>query len=215
MGTVNISADQRQRPDDQNRRGDGISMSLPELLGRVHDAARGERVSVGNVVDAFGPRAYGPMFFVVGLVMVSPLGAIPGAPALSAVLIMLIAVQMTFRHRAPWLPKRLRAVSGDSRRFNDAVDRIEPWLDRLAVIARPRYRSLLRRPAPLVLAAVHVMLAASMFPLGLVPFGVLAPALVVMVLGLAQATDDGLLATLAGGAALAVAIATATQLPLP
>lgn len=190
-------------------------MSLPEMLERVHAAARGKRVSVGDLVDAFGTRAYGPMFFVVGVAAASPIGAIPGAAVLSAILITLIAVQMTFRRGAPWVPTRLRAASVESDRFNAAIGRLEPWLDRLGMVAKPRHPWLLRRPAPLVLAGVHIALAGSMLPLALVPFGVLAPALVVAVLGLAQATDDGLLTALAGGAATAVAIAAATQLPWP
>ena len=79
------------------------------LLG-LAETAEGERVSLGDMVDAFDARAYGPLIVLFAAPNVLPV-ALPGISAvLGAPLILLTAQLMLGLHR-PWLPGFLRRRS--------------------------------------------------------------------------------------------------------
>ena len=51
-----------------------------------------DRASIGNIVEAFGSRSYGPVLLVPALIGISPVGGIPGVPTFLALTLLLIAV---------------------------------------------------------------------------------------------------------------------------
>ena len=63
-------------------------------------------------------------------------------PTLSALLIMLVAGQLVFGKRAPWVPGRLRQMSFERARFRAAVEKVRPWTERIDRLLKPRLRAL-------------------------------------------------------------------------
>jgi hypothetical protein len=184
--------------------------SVAGILARLAALAGDTRVSVGTLVDALGQRTYGPLLFTIGVIALSPLGAIPGASVICATLIVLTAVQMSLRAHAPWLPDRLRRLDVDGARGRRAIAVMAPrlrWLDRLA---RPRWHWLLAPPLSHAVALGLCLLATLMYPLALVPFGVMPVAAAVTVIGLGLLCTDGLVIA----AALAVTLAAAVAVPV-
>jgi len=184
--------------------------SVAGTLGQLKAAAEAPRVSLGTLVDELGQRTYGPLLFSIGVIAISPLGAIPGASVILATLIILMAVQMSLRAHRPWLPERLRRVAVDGARSRRAIAAMEPrlrWLDR---VARPRWPWLLAKPALHVVVLGLCALAVLMYPLALVPFGVLPVAAAITVIGLGLLCADGLVIA----AALAVTLAAAVLVPV-
>jgi hypothetical protein len=167
--------------------------AVTSVLDDLKSATYGQQTSIGNMLDAFGQGAYGPLLFVIGLLALSPIGAIPGVSILSGTLIVLLGVQMLFRDGAPWAPETLRRLKVDSNRAQRSIDWAEPYVKKAGAVTRPRYTTLLSRPGLYGVVAALVVLAATMYPLALIPWGVIPAAAGVTVLGLGLLARDGIM----------------------
>jgi hypothetical protein len=98
---------------------------------------------------------------------------------------------------APWVPRWLGRASVDRDRARHAITRVRPWVERLAVVVRPRLRPLTRPPWRSGPILVIIATALSMYPLAIVPGGAGPPSLAITVFGLALTVEDGLLVLLA------------------
>ncbi|MBK1667854.1 hypothetical protein CKO28_07380 [Rhodovibrio sodomensis] len=182
---------------------DGGSDSIKGTLQALKRAAEAERVSLGTLIDQLGQRTYGPLLFTIGLIAMSPIGAIPGASVVCATVVVLLAVQMSFGSRAPWVPGMLRRLEVDGDLSRRSIRRVEPYLRWLDRVTRARWTALLSRPALHAVVLGLCTLAVLMYPLALVPWGVFPVAGAITVIGLGLLTADGLLTAL--GLALALA----------
>src|SRR5579862_6186755 len=79
-------------------------LPLSELLVTVTDG-REDGVTVGDLVSHFGPRAFGAVLFVFAVPNLLPLP--PGTSTLLGLPLLLIALQLAFGGRKPWIPKSL------------------------------------------------------------------------------------------------------------
>ncbi len=201
------TADEKDRSEGRE---DG-ALTVSEVFARAVEAAEGPTVSVGAILRSFGARAYGPLLFVVGVIMVSPVGAIPGAPAVCVLLVMLLMGQSVVRRGPPWIPRRLARVEIDSGRLRHALEKTLPWFHRIERVVRPRLTGLVRPPLTHLWALACILIALTMLPLGFVPFGAAVPALALAIIGLGLMSLDGVL-VLAGvavsGAAFWLGLAT-------
>lgn len=167
--------------------------AVTSVLDDLKSATHGDQTSIGDMLDAFGQGAYGPLLFVIGLLALSPIGAIPGVSILSGTLIVLLAVQMLFREGAPWAPKSLRRLKVDSSRAQRSINWAEPYVKKAGAVTRPRYPQLLSRPGIYAVVAALVVLAVTMYPLALIPWGVMPAAAGVTVMGLGLLARDGIM----------------------
>ncbi|MGJ8545741.1 MAG: exopolysaccharide biosynthesis protein [Sulfitobacter sp.] len=178
--------------------------SLNGVLDALEDQAKSHgTVTVGDVVQALGGRGFGPLLVVAALLVISPLGGVPGFPTAMAVLIGLIAVQMVAQRQHLWLPKilRERGVKGD--KLSGAVDKLRGaagWIDKHFGGRVPR---LVEPPMPSIAAALIAVLCLLVPPSEVIPFAALLPMGGIAVLGLALTLRDGVLMGI--GIALAVA----------
>ena len=169
------------------------TMSISDVLGKLRDTAGDTEMSVEAVLSAFGRRAYGPIVFVVGVVSFSPLGAIPGASILFGSLIVILMVQYIARDSAPWVPSWIRERSVPGKQAQQAIDKVTPYFERIETFVRPRYHHLVTVPWTYVVAVICIGLALTMYPLALVPWGVMPPSAALIVFGLGLMSADGLL----------------------
>src|SRR5690606_20602698 len=85
--------------------------NITEVLEQVEEKTEGEaRISIGEFLDTFEHRGYGPLLLIIALLIVLPTGGIPGIPTLLGLIIILIASQLAWGRSAPWLPKWLRKL---------------------------------------------------------------------------------------------------------
>ncbi|MBM9595919.1 exopolysaccharide biosynthesis protein [Roseitranquillus sediminis] len=185
-----------------NRDQHAVESILDELKGT---AKEGDRISVGESVEALGHRGYGPLLFVPALIEISPIGGIPGVPTILALIILLFAVQIAWGRDHMWLPGFLERRSVSTDRMKGAVDKSRPvgrWLDRWFHGRLPR---LTGKPARRIAACVVILLCLSVPPLELIPFASTAPMAAIAAFGLAITLRDGLLMML--GFALTVVAA--------
>lgn len=168
-------------------------MSISEVLDTLQETASQERTSVDDVLTAFGRRAYGPILFVIGVVSMSPVGAIPGASILLGSLVGILMVQYIVRNSSPWIPRWIKKKSVAGEKARAAIDKSKPYFEHVERVVRPRWPMLTNAPWTHIVGLTCVALALTMYPLALVPWGVMPPSLAIAVLGLGLMSTDGLL----------------------
>ena len=161
----------------------------------------GSKVTVADVLDAFGDRAFGALLAVFA----APL-ALPMPPGVSAILgapLIFIAFQQMIGRPTLWLPKALMKRSMRRAEFQTMTVRLRPHLKRLERHLRPRLQFLYGPIADRFIGAVCVPLAVIVFlP---IPFGNMLPSFAIAAFGFGLLERDGL-AGLVGGVAAAISV---------
>lgn len=180
--------------------------SLDEILKALNDSAdEGDTVTVDEIRDHLGKGALGSALLVLGLLALSPLGDIPGTPSIMAVLIVLIAGQMALGREQAWLPAWLASRSIKTKYLRKATSLGRPVFGFFSRFLRQRMSHLTEGGSARVVAGACVLLALTLPPLEVVPFGATVPSTGIAGFGLALVTRDGLLVILTVGVMLAIA----------
>ncbi|WP_051279245.1 exopolysaccharide biosynthesis protein [Hellea balneolensis] len=166
---------------------------LEDILKRAREAAGGEKVDLVDLVKAFGDRAFGPVMILCSLFLMTPIGAIPGLPAAFGLVVIIFALQLLFRRPHPWMPSILRKVKISDSALEKTQDKVSPFLRKIDSVIRPRLPWVTSGPMQAFTALLAIILAATLLPLGMVPFGVVAPAFIIGLLGLGITARDGVL----------------------
>ena len=167
---------------------------LQSVLDQIETALDGsDSVDLKTVVEAFGNRSFGPVMVLCGLCMMTPLGAIPGIPPAFGIIIIVFALQLLFRRNTPWMPEVLRRVKIPSDKLSKVQAKVRPVLAKIDGIIRPRLQWAATGPMQVFISIVAIILSLTFFPLGMVPFGVVAPAFIILLFGLGITARDGIL----------------------
>lgn len=174
---------------------DRDALRLADIADRIIDKTEeSEKISVDDMMAAVGRRAFGPLLLVFALIAAAPIiGSIPGASVITGSIIALIAVQLLVRRRTPWIPRALSRLEMDSGKMRFAMEKMRPSLQRVDRFVRPRWQALVGEPWVYLTAAICLVMAALMYPLALVPWGVMPPLLALIALSLGMTSHDGLL----------------------
>ena len=166
----------------------------------------GASVDLKTVVEAFGNRSFGPIMILCGLCMMTPLGAVPGIPPAFGVIVIVFALQLLFRRKTPWMPEILRKVRIPAEKLLKVQKKIQPVLAKIDGIIRPRLKWAATGPMQVLISVVAIILSLTFFPLGMLPFGVVAPAAIILLFGLGITARDGVLTLLGLSLSLGVFI---------
>jgi hypothetical protein len=173
-------------------------VDLEELLEQLESAGgRGKEVSVREVRDAIGRRAFAPLLLLVSLVGFTPLGGIPGVPTALAVIVILVAGQVALSRRHLWAPAFVLDRQVEKRKLQKSARALKPfarWVDK---VIRPRLTFLTEPPWSAVIAVTCVLLALTVPPFELVPFVDLPLWGAMVAFSLALFAHDGVLAIIA------------------
>ncbi len=182
---------------------------LEGVLDRLLERTEGEEsVGLKDVFDAFSGRLYGPLMLIPSLILLTPLGGIPGMPIVVAILLVLVAGQRVLGLTRPWLPKRLVEGTVKRKKLESAFGKLRPWAKRVDAVLRPRLTVLVEGPMERVIALMIVAVGLSVPVFGLVPMAAAIPGLAAVLLSLAITGRDGLLViaswvVIAGGVGVA------------
>jgi hypothetical protein len=179
-----------------------FSAVLREMTQRLGNG----RVTIGDLIDAFGKRGHAALLILLGAPNMLPL-PLPGLSMLSGLPLLFVTVQIALGRPVPWCPDRLRARSIDRADFLRITGFVLPRLERLERIVRPRW-SVLTMGLPRRTLGVFAMLLAVTLILPL-PFGNGLPGLALAIIGLALLERDGLLVIVGGVTGLAGAAVVA------
>jgi len=166
---------------------------LTSILDTARAAADGTEVDLKALIAAFGDRAFGPVMILCGLFMMTPIGMIPGLPAAFGLIVSVFALQILFRRKHPWMPEFLRKIKVSDEKLEKTRKAVTPVLSRIDNIIHPRLSWMTSGPAQVLTALLAILLSITLVPLGMVPFGVVAPAFIIGLLGLGITARDGVL----------------------
>jgi len=165
---------------------------LSQLLRELGDDGKGAKISVREVVDHFGHRAFGAVLFTFALPNVLPLP--PGASGVLGLPLVLVAPQLMLGAKTLWLPAWLDNRQIDRAGLKRALAGFLPTLEKVERVSSPRWTGLFGPVADRVLGLVCVLLALVLaLP---IPLGNMLPGAAIATLSLALVQRDGLLGVL-------------------
>lgn len=184
------------------------------VLDDLKKSGRDEAVSAGEILRAFERRSLGVLLTVFGLIAVLPvIGDIPGASILIGTLILIAIGQSFMGGGALWMPDFVRRREIRRETFDRSIETARPWIAWVDRLLKPRLTALVAgRTQRCTISVAAALLAVTFYPLAFVPFGVNAPALGVLALGLGLIACDGLMVLLGYACAAVTAYVLFTPL---
>lgn len=180
------------------KRGGRLSEILEGLAG---DEAR-ERVSIADLFEAMGDRAFGALILIFALPNVFPTP--PGTSALTGAPLIFLSAQLMLG-QLPWLPKIIANRSMLRTDFAAVVIRMAPWLARGERMLKPRMGFLVYPPAEYLVGLFCLVLSIILaLP---IPLGNILPAIAICLFSFGILERDGLcvlLGSVVGTASLVV-----------
>lgn len=185
------------------RPGGGHGRSVSTLLAEFGKKSGGERIGLGELIDAFARRGHGLLLLLFALPGMVPI-YIPGLGAVFGLPLALISVQMLLGRQQPWLPKKFKDRSLDRADYERLIGRAIPYFARFERLLRPRLVGFVdlagQRVAGLFCLALSLLLSLPL-PLTNIPLSI-----PIALMGLALVAHDGILMILGlvlGAAAIA------------
>ncbi|MFG1479595.1 exopolysaccharide biosynthesis protein [Xanthobacter sp. V4C-4] len=170
-----------------------------ELLAAVLSAQEGEKVAIGDLINALRNRAFGILFLIFGIPNCIPMP--PGVPVICGIILGLIGLQMAMGRQELWLPERIARRTFSRAMLETIVARSRPYIEKFERLSRPRYEQFAGPTARRIVGATVVLLGFTL--LLPIPFlGNLPPGFAVCVFGLGLVERDGLVILAGFGATL-------------
>jgi hypothetical protein len=166
--------------------------SASAVLRSVIDRATGETISIGEIVDAFGERAFGFVLILFSLPNCVP--APPGVAGIVGTPVLIFGLQMMLGHRRPWLPGFVLRRTVSTATFRKLIDIAEPRLKKLESFCRPRLTALFGPWGDRLVGFFAFLCAVSV----LIPFpGTnFPPSIALVIVSIAVMEEDGVLLSL-------------------
>jgi len=175
---------------------------ISDVLLGLADGASSERITVGEIVAALGPRGFSLLFFILGLPNSLPMP--PPIALVSGFLMVFISLQIVIGRSMPWLPQTVLKNSVGRNELAKAVDKAMPWVKWIERLAQPRFdvfsNPVSWRALGVALLMISLALLFALPVVGQIPLGI---ALCLIGLGLVE--HDGYL-VVAGFAVGAIGI---------
>jgi hypothetical protein len=173
--------------------GDG-PLSFSQVLDTIENAGNAEKVTLGEILDGFGQRAFGPFLLVPALIAILPIvGALPGVSLLTAGLSLAVAIELLLGRRGFHLPSRVRHIVIRRKVLATSLRFVRPLARFSERFIRPRLSGLVNGGATQIVGALAVTLALLMLIGALVPGAIVPPAIAMIILALGLTSRDGVL----------------------
>ncbi|APE27582.1 exopolysaccharide biosynthesis protein [Aurantiacibacter gangjinensis] len=177
-----------------------------DILDRLEELAKDQDdVTVGRIVNTFGPRTFGPAIMLPAMLEITPLGAVPGMPTVLAVIILLVAAQKMLGRTCLWLPGIItnRTIGDETlAKSTSKLRGIAGWLDRHF---HRRWMFMTQTPFSQIAAGIVVLLCLIVPFLEVLPFASSVPMIAIAGFGLAVLVRDGVLMAFALAISLVLA----------
>jgi hypothetical protein len=158
---------------------------LLRILADSH--AEAAQITIGEMMQAFGERAFGLLMILFCLPNLIPL---PGIGSLFGIPLIFVTLQMAFGRKSPWLPSGIAGKAMEGAALKKMVDAVEPRMQRIEGVLRPRWTFLF---SPFMDRAIGVFATLCAISI-IIPFpGTnFPPAVGLILISLAVTAEDGL-----------------------
>jgi hypothetical protein len=167
-------------------------------------------ISVADILNAFGDRAFGALMLVFAAPNILPLP--PGTSAVLGAPLLFVTAQLMTGRTSLWMPRLICERSISRNVFSTLTSKLKPVLQRSERYLKPRLTGLLQPASERIIGAACLLLALILFlP---IPFGNIPPALAISAFALGILERDGVAAllgwvTTAGSLLILAAISSA------
>ncbi|TVR09836.1 MAG: exopolysaccharide biosynthesis protein [Salinarimonadaceae bacterium] len=159
------------------------------VLRAVLDTAPGDTISIRDIVEAFGERAFG--FVIILFSLPNCIPAPPGMNSIFGLPVVLFAMQLALGFKRPWLPRRIMDKTFKVSTLRKIVDVAEPRLRRVEGLCRPRLVNLFGPRGDRLIGVFAVLLGLCVIvPL---PGTNMLPSIGLVVLSIAIMQEDGVI----------------------
>ena len=161
--------------------------TFSEVIERLgHGEAR--KLSIGDIVYAFGDRAFGAVMLLVAIINMLPWP--PGGTTLTGAPLVLLSLELAVGREHLWLPKWTMAVSVDRAAYRKLSGRFLPVIRSIERLSRPRLYPLTSALSQAVIGLTCLLLSVVLvLP---IPLGNIAPAFAIAFFSLGIMQRDGL-----------------------
>ena len=160
-------------------------VALSRLLGQLCEG--NGPLTVGEMVDHFGERAFGALLFAFSVPNLLPLP--PGSSTVLGLPLLILAPQLMLGVKAPWLPKALKRRSVDRAVLAKAFSKLIPRLRQLERVTQPRLDVMFGGIGDrLIGLAITLLALVLILP---IPFGNMLPAASVAAFSFGLVQRDG------------------------
>ncbi len=166
---------------------DNIS-DLMEKLART----RRDMLSVDDVLSTFGNRATAPLIALFGIILMTPIAAIPGSPIIFSGIIMLLAGQSLFTNQF-WVPQFIRKREAKGDKVREGLKKAIPYVQKVERLMKVRLTSMTGTPWDHIATVYILLLALMTYPTGFIPGALIPPGASIAILAMAKFHQDGLL----------------------
>ena len=164
-----------------------LGKTLKDLLGTENQHG----LSIQEITTAVGEKGFGLLLVVLSLPSALPVPA-PGYSTPFGIVIALVALQLSFSRRTLWLPRMLANIRIKPKLAYSMLSSASNFLLKVERYIKPRQRWIRSRLGQLGLSIVIIIMAfLMMLP---VPLTNTFPAIVIFIIGVGLAEEDGLLA---------------------
>ncbi|ACK72746.1 Exopolysaccharide synthesis ExoD [Gloeothece citriformis PCC 7424] len=166
-----------------------------ELNRYFFEEERASDVKIGDILTLAGERIFGFLLVILSLPSALPVPA-PGYSIPFGILIFLLAVQLIFGAKTPWMPAKMMQGSMKLETVQKFVKMGLPWLRRIEALTKPRLTYIcISLPGRIIIGvAIALMAISMMIP---IPGTNTLPAMGIFVTAFGLQEDDGFI-SLAG-----------------
>jgi hypothetical protein len=177
---------------DESFHGETVPPALPtsDLLIRIVENCPDGPISIGDLIDGLGDRAFGILFLMLTLPTAVP--GPPGMPTAFGIPLLIFTAQLALRYDRPWMPEFIRRRRFSRNALLGVLRRVRPALARLESICRPRMLRLTERKGECRLGAFFFLCTIVLVNPIPIPFSHLPLAIALVVLSLGYVERDGI-----------------------
>ena len=193
-------------PNKQTQSEGAQHCSLAETLELTLSSQDQQGPSIDQLTQAVGDKGFGLLLIILSLPSALPVPA-PGYSTPFGIAIALISLQMLVGCHSVWLPERIKRIRIAPKIATKMIGAASKFLRTIEHLIKPRQRWIRSRAGQSCLAGVVLIMSClMMLP---IPLTNTFPAMVIFMIGVGLAEDDGLLAIAAFAVGLcAVALYT-------
>lgn len=183
---------------DQSQAHDERPLPLSQRLAQIAEQSGPDRIALSELARQLHSRVWGGLLVIFAAINVIPLP--PGTNTVIAIPLVLISAQMVFGRASPWFPARIDRRGVTKVELETLIAKMG-WLEaRVERIFRPRLGHLTGPSATRVIGAVCMVLSLiAGLPILMIHN---APAIAIVLFGLALIYRDGVLVIVASVAAV-------------
>jgi hypothetical protein len=169
-------------------------LSFSQVLDTIESAGKADKVTLGEILDSFGQRAFGPLLLVPAVIAILPVvGILPGVSLLMAGLECAVSIELLLGKRGFRLPNRVRKLTIPRKLLMRSLKLMRPAARFSERFVRPRLELLVNGGARQVAGALAVIVASLMLVGALLPGAIVPPAIAMIILALGLTSRDGVL----------------------